>query len=81
MSLHPQSDESRREFFRTATRCGLLGLLAIGGAILGHRAAAQTCTRKGICPGCGVFANCGLPAALSAKAAGVNPNERKGQAL
>jgi len=81
MSLHPQSDEGRREFFRTATRYGLLGVLAVGGAILGRRSAGQTCTRQGICRGCGVFANCGLPAALSVKALGINPNDSNRKSL
>jgi hypothetical protein len=81
MRFFRASDLGRREFFRAATRYSLLGVLAVGGAVLGRRAAAQTCTRKGICPGCGLFTDCGLPAALSAKAAAFDPNQTKGRRL
>jgi len=33
------------------------------------RAAGERCVNRGICRGCAVFASCGLPQALSAKAA------------
>jgi len=81
MRFFRPSDQGRREFFRAATRYSLLGLLAAGGAVLGRRAAVQSCTSNGVCPGCGLFVECGLPAALSAKAAGVDPAKFKGKAL
>ena len=80
MRFFRESDKGRREFFRAATRYSLLVVLAVGGAVLGRRATAQTCNRNGVCPGCGLFAECGLPTALSAKAAGVDPNKMKGKA-
>jgi hypothetical protein len=66
-------DLSRREFLRTAGRLIALGGLGIlvfrllrGGR--GSRpAGAETCVNEGLCRGCGAFAGCGLPAALSAK--------------
>ena len=81
MRFFPESDKGRREFFRAAARYSLLGVLAAGGAVLGSRQTGQSCNRNGVCPGCGLFADCGLPAALSAKAAGVNPDKMKGKAL
>jgi hypothetical protein len=68
------SDTTRREAFR---RCGRLatavGLGALGVALVRKRAnpaqGRQTCVNQGICRGCGVFAGCGLPQALSAKRA------------
>jgi hypothetical protein len=61
---------SRREFFRTTVRYGLLGLLTAGTAGAAARAkrlAGQKCVNRGVCGGCGVFESCALPAALSAK--------------
>ena len=71
MLLLPEKAESRREFFRSTARYGLLGLLA-GAAGLAFRRQAlpgQRCINRGICPSCGVFDTCGLPQALSAKLA------------
>ena len=68
-----QSDQerSRREFLRGAARYGLLAALAAVSARAARRdlrsLAEQRCVNRGICSGCGVFASCGLPAALSAK--------------
>lgn len=66
-------DVSRREFLRAAAR-----ILAFGG--IGTMAARlirtgrgtqvsglETCVNDGVCRGCVAFADCGLPAALSAK--------------
>lgn len=66
----PEQSGSRREFFRASARYGLAAtLLALVTAGARKRSpAGETCTNRGICSGCGVFANCGLPAALSAKA-------------
>jgi hypothetical protein len=76
MPLSPEKVESRREFFRAAARYGLLALAAVGAAFASRNrnpAAAQTCVNRSICSGCGVFASCGLPAALSAKRAKGEP--------
>jgi hypothetical protein len=61
--------QSRREFFRSAGRHGLLAVLTATAAVLGRRALAQRCINQGICSGCRVFAECGLPQALSARQA------------
>jgi hypothetical protein len=64
--------ESRREFFRSGTRYAVLGMLAVGAAVLGRRSVTrmpnQTCINDGYCHGCTAFTGCGLPQALSAKA-------------
>ena len=71
MRFLPHAVESRREFFRAA---GRYGLLAVVGAAAGLAARprglnGQHCVNQGICSSCGIFANCGLPQALSAKRA------------
>ena len=66
-------DLSRKEFLRTLGRglaLGGLGLLVFrlfrhGG--VRRPAGSETCVNDGLCRGCGAFAGCGLPAALSAK--------------
>jgi hypothetical protein len=72
MQYSPEQAESRREFFRAAARYSLLAAAAAVAALTaGRRApAGQRCVNRGICRGCGVFAACGLPQALSAKRAG-----------
>jgi hypothetical protein len=35
----------------------------------GGKLTGQICVNQGVCSGCGAFADCGLPAALSSKAA------------
>ena len=63
--------QSRREFFRSFVRYGVLGVMAAGGVLLGKRRGGdrgkQRCVSKGVCCGCGAFEACGLPAAVSAK--------------
>lgn len=68
MRFSPEKAESRREFFRGAARYGLLALVtaAAGLAARTRTPAGQICVNRGICSGCGVFASCGLPQALSA---------------
>lgn len=65
---------SRREFLRGGARYALLTTLGAVSATLVHRSGGkltgQTCINQGICSGCGAFADCGLPQALSAKQAG-----------
>jgi len=61
---------NRREFFRSAGRSLLLGVLALGALTLRSRSRkVQTCLNRSVCSTCTVFRDCGLPAALSAKAA------------
>jgi hypothetical protein len=77
----PSSSASRRQFLRDGLRLTILGgLAAIGGKLAGRasaRAAGQVCISAGICRGCAVFEDCGLPSALSAKEVlGLNPARR-----
>ncbi len=65
----PEQFGSRRDFFRAAARYGLLGVIAAGSVLTAGRRSSEKCVNKGICGGCAVFESCGLPAALSAKAA------------
>jgi hypothetical protein len=62
---------SRREFVREGVRyLGLAGLAAVSALLFkrsGGKLTGQTCGNQGICSGCGAFAGCGLPAALSRK--------------
>jgi hypothetical protein len=71
MRFSPQKAESRRDFFRAAVRYALLALVsaAAGLAARPRTPARQRCINLGICSGCAVFADCGLPQALSAKRA------------
>jgi hypothetical protein len=71
MRFDPESVESRREFFRATARYGLLALVsaAAGLAARPRTLSGQSCVNRGICSGCGVFTECGLPPALSAKRA------------
>ena len=69
----PNSSASRRQFLRGGLRLAILGgLAAVGGTLAGRQAgqpAGQVCISAGICRGCAVFEDCGLPRALSAKEA------------
>jgi hypothetical protein len=69
MRIWPQQVESRREFFRATARYGLLTLVSVAAALAGRPRipGGQRCVNRGICSGCGIFASCGLPQALSAK--------------
>jgi len=68
---HPNDATDRREFLRGGARYALLaGLAAVSAVLVKRRGAGlpgQTCINQGICRGCGAFADCGLPQALSAK--------------
>jgi hypothetical protein len=63
--------QSRRELFTTVLRYATLGTLAaIGGAVFAKRRRLVQngiCINREICKGCGIFEQCGLPQALSAK--------------
>jgi hypothetical protein len=63
--------ENRREFFRAAARYGLVGLVGAAAWLTARPrpSGMQRCVNQGICCRCGVFAECGLPQALSAKQA------------
>lgn len=65
------SSAGRRRFLRDGLRWAILGgLAAVGGRLAGRdaaRPAGQVCISAGICRGCAVFEDCGLPSALSAK--------------
>jgi hypothetical protein len=69
MRVLPQEVDSRREFFRAAARYGLLGLVSAAACLVAkpRGPGGQRCINQGICSSCGVFAECGLPQALSAK--------------
>jgi hypothetical protein len=69
MHVTPMKVESRREFFRTAARYSLLGLLTVAASLAARTrtGVGQRCVNRGICSGCGLFAGCELPQALSAK--------------
>ncbi len=69
MSFSPDTGSNRREFFRTAARYVVLGVLGLVAAVTGGKGGlgAQRCVNRGICRGCDEFASCGLPQALSAR--------------
>jgi hypothetical protein len=69
MQFSPEEVESRREFLRGAARYGLLALVTAAASLASRtrKPAGQRCVNRGICSGCGIFASCGLPQALSAK--------------
>jgi hypothetical protein len=69
MRILPQDAGSRREFFRATARYSLLALLsAVAGLAAKPRASnGLRCLNQGICGGCGIFPECGLPQALSVK--------------
>ncbi len=69
----PSFRAGRRQFFREGFRFAILGGLATIAARLITRprlaASNQVCIKAGICSGCEAFEDCGLPRALSVKAA------------
>ncbi|MCE5277711.1 MAG: hypothetical protein ABFD92_16015 [Planctomycetaceae bacterium] len=71
---------TRRGFFGILARVAAAAGLAAGGAALSLLRKGgegplknQSCTSRGLCRGCGAFQTCALPAAMSAKQAGVKP--------
>jgi len=76
------SAQDRREFLRTAGRYAALGTMAAGGALIASRGEidrdGQVCINKSVCCNCGAYRGCRLPAALSAKEAGMEPGEQTG---
>ena len=77
----PIPSAGRRQFLRDGLRLAILGgLAAVGGKLAGRQAArpaGQVCISAGICRGCAVFEDCGLPGALSAKQALGLPTSRQ----
>jgi len=77
----PNSSAGRRQFLRDGLRLAILGgLAAVSGKLAGRQAAlpaGQACVSAGICRGCAVFEDCGLPRALSAKEALGHSTARK----
>jgi hypothetical protein len=67
----PELVANRREFLRNGLRHALLAGVGAVSALLirrgGGKLSSQACINQGICRGCGAFAGCGLPQALSAK--------------
>jgi hypothetical protein len=72
MRLLQETAGDRREFFRAAARYSLLAVLSVASYFSSRpgKLKGQKCIRQGICAGCVQLADCGLPAALSAKTAG-----------
>jgi hypothetical protein len=70
-SRSPNSSSGRRRFLRDGVRYIVLGgLAAVSGTLAARKAVrpiGQVCVNAGICRGCAVFEDCGLPQALSAK--------------
>lgn len=66
--------ENRREFFRSAARYSVLGILGVVAGVTARQSLrpGQSCVNAGICSRCGVFSDCQLPQALSAKQARKN---------
>ncbi|HIE26723.1 TPA: hypothetical protein EYP66_05515 [Candidatus Poribacteria bacterium] len=66
-----EQKQSRREFLRGPARYLTLGgLLLMTGTLFAKRKAAspeEKCINLGICGGCSVFKNCGLPPALATR--------------
>ena len=69
MIVSPGVNSNRREFFRSAARFGLLGILAVVAVLTGakRRSGIDRCVSQGLCNGCSEFAGCDLPQALSAR--------------
>jgi hypothetical protein len=67
--LAMQPDASRREFLRGAARYGLLSLMAALTAVGLQKGWNQKCQNQGLCSGCSVLGDCGLPQAISFKRA------------
>jgi hypothetical protein len=68
-----ESVHARRQFFRSTLRNVSLALLGVAGgaAVTKRRRLLREgkCVNRGVCSGCDVFEDCGLPRALSAKLA------------
>jgi len=68
LKMTDNHNNNRREFLQNTIRLLVLGILGFGTGALMMRHSEQ-CGNAGICRGCASFHGCGLPQALSAKAA------------
>ena len=63
--------QNRRQLFTSVLRYAALGVLgAVGGSVFAKKrrlAQRGICINREICSSCGIFEECGLPPALSAK--------------
>jgi len=68
-----ESIHARRQFFRSMLRNVSLALLGTAGGVAaikrGRLMREGKCVNRGICSGCEVFEDCGLPRALSVRRA------------
>lgn len=68
-----EPDHARRQFFRRMLRNASLTLLGVAGGVAVTKRSrlvrAGKCVNQGVCSGCDVFEECGLPRALSTKVA------------
>jgi hypothetical protein len=71
MRLQHTIIENRRDFLRSAGRYAFAGLLVLAGEEIVRRrlGGRESCMNQGICSGCAVLPDCGLPQALSARQA------------
>ena len=71
MSRHFEKVQSRRQLFTSVLRYTTLGVLGvIGGSVFAKKRRLLRngiCINREICASCGVFEECSLPPALSAK--------------
>jgi hypothetical protein len=79
MSEQSEKIKTRRELFTTILRYATLGVLGVIGvaAFAKRRRLAQNgiCVNRQICRSCGIFKECDLPRALSAKTS-LNENRK-----
>ena len=71
MSSGLQRSTNRREFFRAAARYGSLAAIGVAAYFTTRPRNGQKCISNSICCSCAAFGGCELPAALSAKSAGL----------
>lgn len=72
-TVSPPIPMTRRALFRGVARLLVLGAGSLGGSLLFKRgqitAAGETCASDGVCSGCQVYRDCGLPRALARRRA------------
>jgi len=70
---------ARRQFFRSMLRNASLTLLGAAGGVAvvkrGRLVREGKCVSGGVCSGCDVFDDCGLPRALSARLASARSHD------
>jgi hypothetical protein len=80
MSSASNHTASRRAFLQSAARYGGLVTLTTACAWLSRPRRGEICINNSLCAGCSVYTDCGLPAALSAKAAMPQATQKSGTA-